>query len=418
MRILILSDSFPPNRFASADMVAFRLANDFKKLGHDVFIITTVQDKLQEGEMVYGGLKIFKLYANFHVRWMAYLSLYNPQTVDKVEQIIKKIKPDIVHAHNIHFFLSYYCLKIAKQNGAGVFLTAHDVMLFHYGKLKEFINPDDFSCQKEFNYKVSAWQQIKRFKKRYNPLRNIIIRRYLKYVDKIFAVSHALKKALSDNDIKNVEVIYNGININDWKVEDNSILEFKNRFNLRNKKIILFCGKIISPKGAEKIIKAMKKIIEKIPGTILLMVGEKDRQAENILGSAKNLGVFKNLIFTGQLSGDNLKAAYWTSDIVAVPSICFDNFPTINLEAMASKKPVVGTCFGGTPEVVQDGVNGYIVNPFDVESLAEKIIDLLNSPQKAKKFGEAGYELVKNKFSLDAQVNNTLSWYKKFLSAF
>ncbi len=124
MRILILSDSFPPNRFASADMVAFRLANGFKKSGHDVFVITTVQDKLQEGEMVYEGLKIFKLYANFHVRWMAYLSLYNPQTVNKIKKIINKVKPDVVHAHNIHFFLSYRSLKIAKQNGAKVFLTA------------------------------------------------------------------------------------------------------------------------------------------------------------------------------------------------------------------------------------------------------------------------------------------------------
>ena len=57
------------------------------------------------------------------------------------------------------------------------------------------------------------------------------------------------------------------------------------------------------------------------------------------------------------------------------PVICFDSFPRAVLEAMASGKPVVGTCYGGAPEIIEDGVTGYIVNPFDIKKMAEKVID-------------------------------------------
>lgn len=416
MKILILCDYFPPQRFASVDMIAFRLAKGFQKLGHDVSVITTAKKSVEEGRDNYEGIEIFKIYSNYHERWRAYLSLYNPQTVNKIKKIVNEIKPDIVHVHNIHFHLSYYCLKIAKQSGAKVFLSVYDVILFHYGKLMEFINPKDFSCPGKFNYKIRAWQQIKRFKKRYNPLRNIIIRHYLKYVDKIFAESHALKKALNINGIENVEVIHAGIEADDWSVKDSSVSEFKNKLNLQNKRIIFYGGRLSWSKGGGQIIKAMKKIIEKIPGAILLIVGKIDDQTIGLMELTKKMGLEEKIVFTGWISREELRAAFWASEMVVVPSICFDTFPTINLEAMACQRPVIATCFGGSPEIVQDGVTGYIINPFNTEVLAGKIVDLLNFPQKAKEFGEAGYELVKNKFSLNIQINQTLLWYKRFLS--
>ena len=110
--------------------------------------------------------------------------------------------------------------------------------------------------------------------------------------------------------------------------------------------------------------------------------------------------------------GDLLKSAFNACDIVAVPSICFDSFPTVNLEAMACHKPVVATCFGGSQEAVLDGETGYIVNPYDVNNLALKIIYLLKNPSEALRLGENGYTLVKTEFSLDKMVSNYLSFYE------
>ncbi|MDP2638727.1 MAG: glycosyltransferase family 4 protein [Candidatus Azambacteria bacterium] len=391
MKILILSDYFD-NR-GGAVGIAEAMARGLKQAGHDVSVIAADQDKSLTGKRNENGVNIYSIYSKYDLFWRAYISLRNPQTVGEIKRIINKLKPDIIHAHNIHTHLSYYSLKIAKQSGAKVFLTAHDVMLFHYGKLTEA------------NYKVSVWQQIKRAGKTYNPFRNIAIRYYLRFVDKIFAVSNALKNALNDNGIKNVEVVHNGIDASDWVMDDDvAIQNFKEKYNIQNKKIILFGGRLGWLKGGREICLAMENVVKAVPDAILLLIGKVDSEVKEILNFA---------VAAGWLSGDELKAAYHVADVVVTPSICFDSFPTINLEAMACSKPVIATCFGGSREAVLDGETGYIVNPFNIEELAEKITYLLKNPEIAKKFGEAGYERVKKEFNLEKMVENYLNWYKK-----
>jgi len=73
----------------------------------------------------------------------------------------------------------------------------------------------------------------------------------------------------------------------------------------------------------------------------------------------------------------------------------------------------VGTCFGGTSEIVVDGVTGYIVNPYDIKKTAERIVELLNNREKRINFGMAGYNRVLEKFSLDYLIDKTVIYYKK-----
>ncbi|MFH1575604.1 MAG: glycosyltransferase family 4 protein, partial [Candidatus Nealsonbacteria bacterium] len=158
--------------------------------------------------------------------------------------------------------------------------------------------------------------------------------------------------------------------------------------------VVFFGGRISGLKGAEKINQSMELVKKEFPEAVLLVAGTS--------------GV-------GWLSGDSLKAAYSAADVVATPSIYLDPFNRINIEAMACKKPVVGTCFGGTPEIVKDGVTGFIVNPMDTELMAQKIIDLLKNQEKAKQFGEAGCERVKKYFNLNTCISQNLAWYQKYI---
>ncbi|PIR41824.1 MAG: hypothetical protein COV30_01370 [Candidatus Yanofskybacteria bacterium CG10_big_fil_rev_8_21_14_0_10_37_15] len=411
MKILILQDKFPPENLGGAGVVAFNLANIFRDEGNSVFVITTVQDKKEEGVSEHEGLKIFKIYSKYHERWRAYLSLYNPQTIGKIKKILREVKPDVVHAHNVHYYLSYQSLKLAKKEGAKVFLTTHDMMLFHYGKLVESVNFKDLSCENK-NYRISPWRQIKKFKKRYNPFRNIIIQHYLEYVDRIFAVSDTHKEALNQNGINNVKVIHNGIDTNKWRVDESATHKFKEKYSLRGKKVILFSGRLSFYKGGYQAILAMEKIIKEIPEAMLLIIGEKNSFAEEMFKKSKNLGVEKSLIFTGWIQGKELKAAYSASDIVFFLSLGIETFGLINIEAMASKKPVVATCLGGAPEIVRDGVTGYIVDPLNVELLANRVIKILSDAELAKRMGQAGYERVKDHFSLQKQVDEYLKEFR------
>jgi alpha-maltose-1-phosphate synthase len=413
MKILLLQDRFPPESWGGDGAVAFNLACSMQKLGHQVFVVTTTRKKEQAGQFKEFGLKIFRIQTDYDERWRSYLSLYNLQTISQVKQIFKQIQPDVTHIHIVHHYLSYYCLKIAKKYSRAVFLTAHDVMLFHYGKLEEFVDKNNLSIPKKFNYKITPWQQIKRFKKRYNPLRNLIVKHYLKYVDRIFAVSQALKDALEQNGITNVQVIHNGIDLNQWRVSQLALDDFQNKYNLVNRKPVFFIGRLSGLKGGEKIIQAMSLVNREIPEAVLLVAGKKDSYASQMSRIAEKEKV--PLILTGWIEEQERTSAYFSSKVVVTPSIYLDPFNLINLEAMACRKPVVGTCFGGIPEIVIDNQTGYIVNPLDIKTMAEKILDLLENPERAKKFGLAGYLRAKQEFSLEKQVKECLKWYKKYV---
>lgn len=412
MKILFLQDDFPPYNIGGAATVVYNLAMELKKQGNEVFVITSTQKESDAISQEYEGLKVFRVYSDYHPRWRAYLSLCNPKTVRKAEAIMRSIKPDVVHIHNVHYYLSYHCLKIAKKYAKAVFLTAHDVMLVHYGKLM----PKNKECPKDFSdYKISVFEQLREARKRYNPLRNIMIRRYLKYIDKICAVSTAIKKILEANNIKNTAVVYNGINVSEWQVEGDKVEKFKQNHSLIGKKVIFFAGKLTGAKGRDVIFNALRRVKDDIPGIVLIIAGRKDKNFPKIMEFAKKLGISANIKHLGWLDKEELKIAYSASDITVMPSVYFEPFGMVCLEAMASKKPVIASCFGGIREVVEDNKTGYIINPYNIELFSSKVADLLDNPEKAKRFGEEGYKRARDNFSLEKQVKETLGWYNKFL---
>jgi glycosyltransferase involved in cell wall biosynthesis len=398
-KIVFLSDDFPPQSFGGAGMIAYEEAQALSELGHDVIVVTAVDKKEEEGESLMGKIKIYKIFSSYDQRFRAYVSLNNSRVIRNLDNILKEEKPDIVHAHNIHIHISYKALEVASRYTQNVFLTAHDFMLVHYGK---FLQP------KSGNLKVSALQNLFDYKLQYNPFRNILIRRYLKHVKTIFAVSNSVKKFLEMNGIKKVHTLHNGI---DERRFDGIDQEKKNawaeKYGLVGKKVLLFVGRISGLKGGEQIRKAFKKVGTKIPEARLLMVGK----VSNI---NKDEEEDKNIIYTGFVSRDEIKYLYTLADVVVVPSLYVDPFVIVNVEAMANHKPVVGTCFGGTKEIVEDKETGIIVDPNDLDSLSGAIIDLFQDPKKREEYGEAGYRRFIEKFTIKTHTKALIECYNTF----
>ncbi len=416
MKILVLSDDFPPEVGGGAGMIAFRLAKEFIRQGHSVQVLSTTQNKskknLGDYRVEFEGVPVKFFYSSYNDRWRAYVSLWNPRAMAEVRKIINEFKPDLVHAHNIHGHISYKALSLAKRLVPKVFLTAHDIMAFYPGTFTEFINPKDLSCPESFDFRVMPLMLIKKFRYRYNPFRNLIIRNCLRKINRVVAVSDSLKDALTQNKITNISVIKNGIDVSAWqKVSQGDTDLFRQSFGLGKEPVIWFGGRLSGAKGGDIIIQALELVVKKIPEAKLLVVGKKEGYGERMARKATSLGLQNNLVFTGWLSENDVKKSYAASVVVVVPSVCFDSFPNHNLEAFASGKPVVSTCFGGSKEIVQNGKNGYIVNPFNVTDLSQKISDLILDQEKNKQFGLAGLELVKNKFQIDQMAADYLSLF-------
>ncbi|MEX2437097.1 MAG: glycosyltransferase family 4 protein [Candidatus Paceibacterota bacterium] len=409
MKIVFLQDDFPPQSFGGAGISTHELAVEMKNAGHEVFVITTCRKESEAGELDYHGLKVFKIVSDYHQRWRAYVSLYNPLVVRQVKQILKEVKPDVVHANNIHGYLSYYSLKVAKQYAKGVVFTARDAMAFNYAKL----NTERYL--KNLDPRTTWRDHLRQAGRRWNPLRNLLIRHYLRYADRVFAISKSLQEALTQNGFSNVEMIHNGIDVHGWDIDSATITRFRRQYNLLDKRVILFGGRLSEAKGGAKAVEALAQIVKEVPDTVLLIVGTVDEYAKVMKIRAKKLGIENHLIFTGWVEREEIKVAYAVSYVVLMPSIYLDTFGRVNIEAMASKKPVVGTCYGGTPEIVVDGVTGYIVNPLHPEEIAEKSIDLLKNPAKAKEYGEAGYKRAREYFNLKNVAEQYIAVYNTII---
>lgn len=405
MKIVFLSDDFPPTSFGGAGISTFELARGMKKAGHEVIVITTCREKTDAGNIEYEGMTIHRIQSNYNPRWRAYVSVINIPVVREVAHLLMEIKPDVVHINNVHFYLSYHCFKIAKRHARVVVATMRDTMSITYGKL------DTTRYLEHFDTRVTWRDYLMQAKKRWNPLLFFFIHRYLRYVDMIVAISKSLQEALERNGIKDVSVIYNGIDVTEWHVDADTVTHFKTKYALEHKKILLFGGRLSTPKGGAKVIEALAQIVNHEPSTVLLVAGTIDAYARSMQAYAKECGVEQNLVFTGWIDRNEIKIAYASADIVMMPSIYLDAFGRVNIEGMASHKPVIGTCYGGTPEVTLDSVTGYIVNPLHSKEIAEKTIDLLKNPERAKQFGVAGYERVRTQFNLEDKVEEYIEIY-------
>lgn len=415
MKILILTDNIEPFSRGGAQIAAYRLFRGYVQNGHECIIVTTVQDKnlikypIERGD----HFKIYKFYANYHERWRAYLGLYNPFLIGRLKKIIKSEKPDVVHIHNIHKYFSYYSLKLIKKIGIPIVLTIHDCMPICYKKFTCYFNGKDLSERPKISYQINSWRCLKCQRFRYFPLRNLITRYFLnEYPDRVIAVSQELKSLLNINGVRCDDFIHHGIGLNDFQVGPEEVGGLKDKFNLADKKIIFFGGRLNYAKGIEHLIKSVKLLAERREDILLLIAGQAN---DDVLNLIKKLDLKEKILITGWLENKDLLCAYALAEMVVFPSLCFDTFGLMNLEAMAMKKPVIASCFGGPKEIVNDGETGYVINPLNIENMAEKIEDLLNNSEKAKKMGEAGCQRIVEKFNLEKEVKKYLETLEKCL---
>lgn len=164
-------------------------------------------------------------------------------------------------------------------------------------------------------------------------------------------------------------------------------------------RVILTVGRWIKAeryKGMDTLITALPKLLTRWPELQLLAVGEGDDRPwlEDL---AEQNGVNRHVHFLNGLSYAELAACYTACEIFALPSKG-EGFGLVYLEAMARGKPVIGGAHGGAPEVIEDGVTGYLVPHGDAGQLATSIETLLADPELAQKMGARGRQRVEREF--------------------
>jgi len=419
MRILVANDLYGRT---SAAGVAVRQAEGLAARGHAVAFLATTQVKAGApgpgpgagpGTFREGGVDVrLEPAPAYPQRFRAWRSLANPAGVAAMERAVAEFRPDVVHVHNLHIHLSYAALAAARRGGSKVVLQIHDIMPVCHQKmfchLDERLRPGDPVVYRNGPVKCALC-----VRGRYNPFRNGTIRRVLRRdVDRLVAVSDEMGRALAQNGIGPCTTIWNGLPAGSGDVAEAAVEALRARLGLEGRPVILYGGRLDRLKGGLELVRALALVRKRQPDAVLLTVGEAlPGFHEEMLALAQRLGIPDALHSTGWLAGEELRAAYRVADVVATPSLCFESFGLMNLEAMAAGRPVVASMWGGPADVVVDGETGFLVNPLHVQTLASRLSLLLADRELAQRMGAAGARRVREVFGAEAALEATLRLY-------
>jgi glycosyltransferase involved in cell wall biosynthesis len=164
---------------------------------------------------------------------------------------------------------------------------------------------------------------------------------------------------------------------------------------------ILFLGWVERAKGIEELVEAMALLCRDPGGAnVHLFVAGNGSGRTAIERRAAELGIGDAITFTGWVTGDEKTRLLRECEILALPSHA-EGLPNAMIEAMAAGMAVVATPVGSIPDVIRDGVNGFLVPPGDVDGLAAALRKLVDAPGTRRQFGERAHEVARTRFGVE-----------------
>jgi len=301
-----------------------------------------------------------------------------------VSKVIEENKIDLIHAH-FAYPEGLAGLLAKRKTERPLILTSHGW---------------DLNVIKEYNYG-------RRLQRRYDAL----IRRIVQESDHIIVPSNLLYKRSLEIGVADskISIIPDAVDTSIFHPGLNGSL-FRKKYGLGNEPIILTIRSLTLHYRVDKVIKVAKMMPEKIRCKFVIIGGGEER--DKLVSLAGEL-INKRIYFIGRVPHTEIPQATAAADIV------FDPCPIgqgINvLEAMACAKPVIGIDTRDLWDYVVDGETGFLVNFNDEQTIAEKIIYLIQKMEESKRMGMKGRKIVEEKYNIDKRSNQIISLYNSLL---
>ena len=243
--------------------------------------------------------------------------------------------------------------------------------------------------------------------------------RWLKYCDRVVANSRYTAGLVKSKAVvaERVTVIPPGVPLERFNIPTD-VAATTRRWNIENKKIILFVGRLAKRKGIKEFIeKSLVEITREIPEAVFLIVGDNPTESlthrDDVAGEIKTVvsmvGLENHVRFLGSLSDEDLVNLYQACDVVILPALDIkddvEGFGIVALEAAAAEKPVVATRVGGIPDAVEEGKNGALVSPGDYTAFSQVVISFLKNRELSLSLGQYGRCRANEEFSWRHIVN-------------
>ena len=392
-------------RKGGSETYYFTLAQALRARGHEVIFFAMKDEEKNlpcdqeqyfvSNASVRGGIKS-KLNMVLHMN-------YSREAYRKMKQLLEAEKPDLVILNLVHKQITLSILDAIKEFDANlpVFWTMHDLitvcpsysMRDGSGKICEKCLGGDFShCVKGRCIKGSLPMSILS-RREAECIRK---RKLYDKVDLYICPSDFYRKKLSEGHFTKSPIV---------TMRNPLPLETVYGICDRTEGYVLFFGRLSSEKGVGTLIEAAKKC-----GCHLVILGTGPQEAE-LKAQAEG---WDNIEFKGFQTGDALAAYVRNSRCVVLPSEWYENGPYSAMEAMAQGKPLIVSDLGGLPELVEDGVNGYIYGKSS-DNLANCILKQLQlSEEEYRAMALASLDRAKQMFSPSSYVEQIEAHYSTF----
>jgi glycosyltransferase involved in cell wall biosynthesis len=362
--------------------IVFLLSIGMAHRGHEIHVFSSSMNRNESLEN-YGKIFIYRYKKSFRIGRspVSFDLLYKPLKV--------KIELDIVHAHLGNLPAPFSGYWYAKKWKKPFIITYHGEYIGNFGDpMRRFgVGLHNLYLADKLLSKSDAIIVLSK----YNIEQSKILR---KYADKI-------------------KIIPNGINLEEFDISY-SKEKCRDILNIpKDKKVILFVGSLTPIKAPHILIGAMKLIVEEIPNSHLLIIGDGQMQ-KKLKQQSRLLGIDNYVSFVGWVNDGIKKVLYYkASDVFVLPSIS-ECFAIVLLEASACNLPLVVSNIESLKAIVKEGYNGLFTETGNIKDLAEKIVYLLENEDIMMKFGKNSKIKVKE-FSLERMVKETEKVYLELI---
>lgn len=396
MRILHINEYY--RCFGGAEKYLFDVCSALEQAGHQVVIISSSE---KEHISVHGRKEYF-VSPSYGLRsglkmWGAY------------QRILEEEKPDIIHLHNTHYFVSPLITKKLMRFGP-VVKFVHDARFFCPHCLTKIIPATNELCLYPMGWRCFCSSGCYPFQlDRHGLLPNLTKFLFVYWelitsrtLDKMIVGSQYMYDELLRNKFQRDRVCI--IPCFTTKSDNSDDTTFK-----EENKVLLCIGRFDGIKGIPQFIDALKCLRNQDWCAEIVGDGLFCKDAEE---KVRQLGLEKKIRFLGRLSDEEIDRCYQRCSIVVMPSMIPESFGLVGIEAMVFGKPVVAFDSGGIREWLVNNETGFLVKRGDIRELAYKISQLLGDESLSTDMGLNGIERVERLYRNDMHIMQLIKIYE------
>jgi glycosyltransferase involved in cell wall biosynthesis len=331
---------------------------------------------------------------------------YNFEAKLNLENLLRELPIDVAHAHNIYGGLTTAVLDVLRKFNIPVLITLHDYKLIcpNYkllanGKICEDCKVGRFymavrnCCHKESLVASTIYATETYF--------NEAFKKYKKNVKCFISPSVFLKNKFEEFGWEKDTIVH----------IPNFIESKKYIPNYAGEEYFVYVGRLSMEKGIGTLIRAF--MLLPTGSTRLVIIGEGPMEGELKKTAKKDT----RIEFRGYLYGEKLNQVRKNAAAVVVPSEWYENAPLTILEAFALGKPVIGARIGGIPEMIEDGINGFLFEAGNIEGLAAIMDKVLKLPKtRLKEVGKSAREKTEKEYSAERHYQALVKLYQRVLN--